>query len=77
MENMVSVRRNSAVILEHAIARLGYWDAQGWLTVSEEVSDAISLLQHAKWGLEAMDSPACNRYWTKLRMDYEASTQKQ
>lgn len=67
----VSIRRNAVVILEHAIARIGAWDAEGWLTDKCD-RDAVYLLQHAQWGLEAMDSPASNRFWDEQRREYDA-----
>ncbi len=57
----ISIRRNAAVQLDHAIARLGYWNHEHYVDAVD--SEAICIIQHAKWSLEAMDSPASNRFW--------------
>ena len=67
----MGIRRNAVVMLDHAIARIGQWDAQGWLTVDDDTREAIFTLQHAKWSLEAMDSPASNRFWERQRCEYD------
>ena len=64
------IRRNAAITLEHAIARLGHYDAQGWLTCPENDTEAIHIIQNAKWTLEAMDSSASNRFWETERNKY-------
>jgi hypothetical protein len=64
------IRRNAAITLEHAIARLGYYGADGWPNCSDDVRDAVHIIQHTKWGIEAMDSPASNRFWDAQRREY-------
>lgn len=66
----IETRRKAVVILEHAIARIGAYDAEGWLT-NECDHDAVHTLRNAKWSLEAMDSPAVNRFWTQERLKYD------
>lgn len=66
----IAIRRNAVVILQHAQARIGKWDAQGWLT-GECDHDAVFALQHAQWSLEAMDSLATNRFWNEQRREYD------
>jgi len=68
----IEIRRNAAVILEHAIARIGYWASDGWPNCDNDTLKAGQLMQHVKWGIEAMDSPAVNRFWTQKRLEYEA-----
>lgn len=66
----LTMRREAAVRLEHSIARLGYYGADGWPNCSDDVREAVHIIQHAKWNLEAMNSPASNRFWDEQRRDY-------
>lgn len=72
--NPYDIRRQAIVTLEHAIARIGFWDAQGWLATDDDTREAVFTLQQAKWSLEAMDSPASfnKRFWTEERQKYDA-----
>ena len=63
----LNIRRDAALKLEHAIARIGYWSD----TPNEDVYQAAWIIQNAKWSLEAMDSPASNRFWDGQRNDYD------
>ena len=63
----IEIRRDAAIRLDHAIARLGYWNYNGQCD-----RDAVHLIQNAKWSLEAMDSPASNRFWSEQRQEYNA-----
>jgi len=66
-----SIRRDAAVRLDHTIARLGYYGADGWpKTNDDDLGDAVHIIQHAKWGIEAMNSPASNRFWAEQRREY-------
>ena len=62
---LIETRRQAAVTLDHAIARIGYWG-----TNDKDILDAAHIIQHAKWSLEAMDSPATNRFWDEQRRMY-------
>ena len=69
----IMIRRDAALMLEHAIARIGYYGHDGWPNVdNDNVCDAAHIMQHRKWSLEAMDSPASNRFWDEQRRDYNA-----
>jgi len=68
--HVVETRRNAAVILEHAIARLGYYGTDGWFNPNSDL-DAVHIIRQAKWSLEAMDSPASSRFWNEQRRAYD------
>ena len=68
--NPMDARKKAVQTLEHAIKHIGRWDSDGWLTADCD-HDAIHELNHAKWGLEAMDSPATNRFWDEQRREYQ------
>jgi hypothetical protein len=64
----ITIRRNAAVQLDHAIARMGYWNHEFYVDAAD--SEAIWIIQNAKWSIEAMDSPASNRFWDDERRKY-------
>lgn len=69
MNNAMLARKQACTILEHAIGHIARYDSGGWLT-NDCDGDAVYALRHALWGLEAMDSPATNRFWDEQRREY-------
>jgi hypothetical protein len=67
--NPINARKQAVSVLEHAIEYLARYDKDGWLTNDCDCI-AIYALQHAKWGLEAMDAPVTNRFWDEQRREY-------